>query len=330
MKNSRRTERAMARLSSGLRINKALDDPAGLSVANRMRREIKGLGAAQQNSLDGISLIQTADGALNEVHAILERMRELTVYAANDTFVDSDRMNIQLELNELLDEIDNIGRNTAFNGRPLFNGIFENADDDQNHEHGIIKIRTGTGRDNLLHVRIEEVSTAALGIRGPAVGAAPGDPDIMLWNLANLRWLNPEAPHDPATVTPADFCPDSIQLPPYSGATSSANGWGLFNPESPNCGRRASVALDMIDASIADISRIRAQTGAYENRLTQTVSIVQTSDINLQSALSRMADTDMAMEMTRYSKHNVIGQAGLSILSMANQRPQQILSLLNF
>ncbi|MBX0357532.1 flagellin [Halobacillus sp. Nhm2S1] len=113
---------SMEKLSSGLRINKAGDDAAGLAISEKMRGQIRGLDQAQRNSQDGISMIQTAEGALNETHSILQRMRELSVQASNDTLNDTDRGEIQKEVNQLIDEVDRIGNNTEFNTKTLLDG----------------------------------------------------------------------------------------------------------------------------------------------------------------------------------------------------------------
>ena len=123
-RTSRRSNASMERLSTGLRINSASDDPSGLATANRMRRQISGISAVSQNALDATSVIQTADSALSEVHSMLQRMRELTVQASNGTMNLEDRAHIQAEINQLIEEIDSIGRTTTFNNKPLFAGSF--------------------------------------------------------------------------------------------------------------------------------------------------------------------------------------------------------------
>src|ERR1043166_783763 len=113
---------SVQKLSSGLRINSAADDAAGLSISEKLRAQVNGLTQAQRNAQDGISLIQTAEGALNETHSILQRMRELTVQAANDTLADSDRTAIKSEIGQLSSEIDRIAKSTQFNGKNLLDG----------------------------------------------------------------------------------------------------------------------------------------------------------------------------------------------------------------
>ena len=122
MNNNSAVSKSIERISSGLRINRSADDSAGLAISEKMRSQIRGLDRAQRNAQDGISLIQTAEGALNETHSILQRMRELAVQAANDTYTSIDRQNIQSEIDQLIAEIDRIAGTTQFNGRNLLDG----------------------------------------------------------------------------------------------------------------------------------------------------------------------------------------------------------------
>lgn len=267
---SRRSNASMERLSTGLRINSASDDPSGLAKANKMRREINGIGAVSQNTLDATSIIQTADSALDEVHSMLHRMRELTVQAANDTMSEEDIAHIQAEIDELNQEIESVGRNTNFNNRPIFQGSFTDSNL-EDHTHGRIMARVGTNKDNTLYMTFPRISTQELGTEGTSIG--------------------------------------SISL-----ADDEA---GMLN------------AFAAIDEAIHQISSARANLGAYENRLAHTSSVLSATGVNMESALSRMIDVDMALEMSMLTQHGVLSQAGLSVLAQANQRPQQILQFLN-
>lgn len=145
--------KAMEQLSTGLRINRAADDPAGLAISERMRAQIRGLNQAQRNALDGISLLQVAEGALNESHAILQRMRELAVQAANDTYSDSDRAFIQMEIDQLREELTRIGVTTEFNTMPLLDGSFTDK-----------KIQVGANSGQHIEVNIGDMRADALGV----------------------------------------------------------------------------------------------------------------------------------------------------------------------
>jgi flagellin len=152
--NSRITK-SMEKLSSGMRINRAGDDAAGLAISEKMRGQIKGLNMATKNSQDSISLIQTAEGALNETHAILQRMRELAVQAANDTNTFSDRLQIQKELNRLRQEVDRISGTTEFNTKKLLNGEFQ--------DYGL-KFQVGANEGQTVELTFGNMSAEALGI----------------------------------------------------------------------------------------------------------------------------------------------------------------------
>ena len=143
--NNTNTSKSLEKLSSGYRINRAGDDAAGLAISEKMRAQIRGLNMASKNAQDGISLIQTAEGALTEVHAILQRMRELAVQASNDTNNDDDRGQIQKEIDQLISEIDRIGNTTEFNTKKLINGGANVSGTVGTDLEGYVKIVGGTG-----------------------------------------------------------------------------------------------------------------------------------------------------------------------------------------
>ena len=150
--------RAMEQLASGLRINRAADDPAGLAISERMRAQIRGLRQAQRNAQDGISLLQVAEGALNESHAILQRIRELAVQAASDTYSDEDRQHIQDEIDQLLDELTRIAESTEFNTMPLLDGSFTGK-----------RIHVGANAGQYIEVSMDDMRAEALGLGGLSV-----------------------------------------------------------------------------------------------------------------------------------------------------------------
>lgn len=156
--NNTALAKTMEKLSSGFRINRAADDAAGLAISEKMRGQIRGLAQAQRNAQDGISLIQTAEGALGETHAILQRLRELAVQSANDTNTDDDRAKIQDEVNQLLNEIDRIASQTEFNTQKLLNGSFKNK-----------FIHVGANISQNISISIGSMGTSALGINGLSV-----------------------------------------------------------------------------------------------------------------------------------------------------------------
>ena len=157
--------KTLERLSSGLRINRAADDAAGLAISEKMRTQVRGLNMAVKNSQDAISLIQTAEGALNETHAILQRMRELAVQAANDTNTDNDRQHIQDEIDQLLSEIDDIATRTQFNTRKLLDGSFATT---------VMVFHVGANTGETLELTIATLDTAALTLSGLSVTSQTG------------------------------------------------------------------------------------------------------------------------------------------------------------
>lgn len=253
--NNTQAGKSMEKLSSGLRINRAGDDAAGLSISEKMRGQIRGLEQASRNSQDGISMIQTAEGALNETHSILQRMRELTVQAANDTNVTADRDAIKEELGALTSEIDRIATQTEFNTQTMFSST----------------------------------STEATF----QVGANSGQ-----------------------TIT-VTFC--SMQASSLTVSSISA---------SVGTTADATAAISVVDNALAAVSKERSKLGAVQNRLEHTIANVDNAAENLTSAESRVRDVDMAKEMMNFSKNNILQQAAQSMLSQANQQPQNVLSLL--
>jgi flagellin len=248
--------KSLEKLSSGFRINRAADDAAGLVKSEDLRSEIRGNQAAIKNAQDGISFVQTAEGALNEVHSILQRMRELAVDAANTATTDGTAQNAEVQ--ELLAELDSIGTRTTFAGNTVF----------------------------------ADYSTNALTFQ---VGANAGD------QLAITEDLE---------MTSADIF----------GATLS--GLDLTS------GAGATAALASIDAAIGSVSSVRSTLGASQNRLEHTINNLSVAVENLTASESRIRDTDMAMEMAQFTRHQILAQAGVSMLAQANQAPQNVLSLL--
>ncbi|OEH86791.1 flagellin [Desulfuribacillus stibiiarsenatis] len=256
-KNQFKTSRNLEKLSSGLRINRASDDAAGLAISEKMRGQIRGLSMAEKNALDGISVIQTAEGALSSVHAMLQRMRELAVQAANDTYTTSDRTEIQEEINQLLASIDDAAQNTEFNTKKLLDGSFATSGT-------ALQLQIGANAGQKIAVTIGEMGTSGLSLTGLSV-------------------LN----HDDA-----------------------------------------STAIDTVNTAIEAVSSLRSKLGALQNRLEHTMNNLATARENLTAAESRIRDADMALEMTDFTRNNIINQAATAMLAQANQLPQGVLQLL--
>ncbi|MBM7097239.1 MULTISPECIES: flagellin [Alteribacter] len=249
--NQTKTSKNLEKLSSGLRINRAADDAAGLAISEKMRSQIRGLKQAERNALDGISLIQTAEGALTEVHSMLQRMRELAVQGANDTNTPEDREQIQKEITQLVEEIDSISEKTEFNTQTLLDGTTEN-----------FVFQIGPNADQTVTINIDEMNTEKLGIN---------------------------------------------QIDVEEGAEE---------------------AITLLDAAINKISDLRSELGAVQNRLEHTINNLQVTHENLTSSESRIRDADMALEMTEFTRNNILNQSATAMLAQANQLPQGVLQLL--
>ncbi len=257
--------KSMEKLSSGYRINRAADDAAGLGISEKMRGQIGGLAQAQQNAQDGISMVQTAEGALSEVHSMLQRVRDLKVQFNNGTLDDNDKQAVAAEVGQISQEVSSIISGTKFNGQAVF----------ASGSSFTFQVGANDG---------ETISTAAASLGG----------DITTGGLSQLTGL--------ATSVVSDV----------AAALSSG---GLST-------------IDSIDTMIENVSKVRANFGAVQNRLEHRLNNLATYQENLTASESRIRDVDMASEMTKFTKLNILQQAGTSMLAQANQAPQSVLSLL--
>lgn len=489
-KVQRNLETSLTRLSSGYKINTAADDPAGMAISEKMRSQIRGLGQAATNAQDGISVIQTSEGAITEIQSMLSRMKELAVQASNDVNSDDERSAIQTELNSLNSEIDRISQDTEFNTKSLINGNLERrvysdtrgvnqlecSDNIASGMYGVkvtqdarqaivsggvvtgSSFTSGTisingygvaidstdsldtivtklmdaadkvggsvfatnnvtntagkdaatagytpsstitagashlvfmsneyGSDEKLTVKCTSASLAsALGISSAATddgikaegldvkadfATDAGGKRIGFSDTAKLstegtkitvRDLNSKifTMDVPGNVSGTQFN-DSAVTAVATNTTSKviqqevtdlgtmdiqvgANANQIVTIDIPEVssytlgidtvnvmtGEGASRAIAAVDGAVTKLSSIRSKLGAYENRLDHTTSNLTVSNENLTAALSRMVDTDMAEEMTQYTQQNVLVQAGTSVLSQANARPETVLQLL--
>lgn len=286
------SSKSLEKLSSGYRINRAGDDAAGLAISEKMRGQIRGLEMASKNAQDGISLIQTAEGALNETHAILQRMRELAVQSATDTNTDDDRAELQKEVEQLLEEIDRIANNTEFNTKKLLDGSFKDA---------VFQIGANAGQTVTLS--IGKMDTSVSGAGGvPSGGGASGG------------------------VSGASGASGGVSGG-GGGTTVSGAGLGIANVNiSTQAG--ASAAITTIQNAINKVSSERAKLGAIQNRLEHTINNLGTAAENLTASESRIRDVDMAKEIMEFTKNSILQQAAQAMLAQANMQPQGVLQLL--
>lgn len=356
--NQANSAKSMEKLSSGLRINRAGDDAAGLAISEKMRGQVRGLNQAQRNSQDAISLIQTAEGALNETHSILQRMRELATQASNDTNTDQDRAELQKELNQLTSEINRIGNNTEFNQKKLLNG-------EQRLQNGFVseagtvsgsnglKMQVGANSAQNFTVDIFDMRAEALGVAGTAgdgarVGlatyASSGASTTVnaTTSAANKPYFAADGSKENNGVefTTENGTVISAELVAKSSGASFATGANNAMTDKGNAAgaavhalditdhKKATAAISVIDAAINQVSAERSKLGAFQNRLEHTISNLGNSAENLQAAESRVRDVDMAQEMMAFTKNNILSQASQAMLAQANQRPQSVLQLL--
>jgi len=254
---------SIERLSSGLRVNSAKDDAAGFAIVSGMDSKIRGQNVAMRNANDAISLSQTADGALGKISDNLQRMRELSVQASNDTNSADDRAALNKEFSQLQDEITRVTNNTKFNGQNLLTTA--------SGTQFSFQIGDGTDADNQIQLDVTD-----LGANG-------------------------------SSKTKDVVDKNGVDITSASGATS---------------------AMDKIDAALKEVNQESIKQGALQNRLTSTISTLQVSVENQTSAKSRITDTDFASETANMSRGQILQQAGMAMLSQANQLPNGVMALL--
>lgn len=360
--NSVNTQKSLEKLSSGLRINKAGDDAAGLAISEKMRGQIRGLDQASSNAQNTISLIQTAEGALNETHSILQRMRELAAQSGNDTNTSVDRNEIQKEMNQLIAEIDRIGNTTEFNTQKLLNGDKNAITSTVNGSIDVSKITTaftaafsGSADGFSLNgaVTITKLQTTTgtygasdftIGNPGSLTGAVlNGSLDVLSvagfsFALTNLTSIGVgetiTIQFKAAEIANGISSAITSQIGANSGQTIAV---GIKDMRSAALGvstvkvdtaYNATAAVTQVNRAIELVSAERSKLGAYQNRLEHTVNNLGTASENLSASESRIRDVDMAREMMEFTKQNILTQAAQSMLAQANQQPQGVLQLL--
>ena len=369
--NDNNVSTALERLSSGYKINHAKDNAAGLAIARRMSAQLRGLEAAEQDAKDGESIVEIADGALSEVHDMLQRMNELAVKASTGTITDEDRESIDAEVQQLKDEITRIGQTTEFNGQKLFDGTFDlkgysNSSlakvdyYSDNVESGTYTIEIGFGKNpqdgsDTITVKNEreEVIPAKVKYSEQEI-IIVGDNDFEIRLGVAADWVTADNKPDYSKISDAIKAKDptaagnelslKLDLTGIGAMTLQigANEGQTIDVRIPelnliNCGINstdmtteagAKKAIDEIAGAIEYVSEMRSRMGAYQNRLGHTETNLATSFENMTAAYSRIMDTDMATEMTNYTNLQVVSQAATAMLAQANERPSQMLQLL--
>jgi len=270
--NNLEADKDMERLSSGQRINRAGDDASGLAVSEKMRSQIRGLIMAEMNAQNGISFIQTAEGYLQESSDILQRLRELAVQASNGIYSDEDRMQIQVEVSQMVDEINRIASHAQFNSMNLLTGRFARLTG-ENAITASMWLHIGANMDQRERVYIHTMTAQGLGIQGT------------------------------------------------NGTPATATFISISTPD------KANISIGVIDSALKIVNKQRADLGAYQNRLENTMKGLAVGAENLQAAESRIRDEDMAAGMVAFVRDQILVQSATAMLAQANTKPQSILQL---
>ncbi|MBR6157935.1 MAG: flagellin [Lachnospiraceae bacterium] len=354
--------RSLQRLSSGLKINEAQDNPAGLAIAHRMDAQVQGLRVGKSNSNDGISVIETADGALAEISSLMQRMSELTVQAATGTYTDDDREAIDREIQQLKEEVTRVSKDTEFNGQRILDGTFDLKGYMDNNASKV-EYYTGEVAVGKYNLNIRSIISAAGITEGTATGVKPVNMQYqkadgttvavddltasvdMDNNLITIRKdyggeyeirisFDDTNPPGATEMEITGIGAMKLQIGANEGQelavqipTISLKNMGLQNANVLTQ-EAAEKAIESTKQGLNYINKIRSKLGAYQNRLEHNTESLDVSDENLTAAYSRIMDVDMAEEMTAYTTNNVLVQAGVSMLSQANERPQAVLQLL--
>ena len=315
------------KLSSGYRINRAADDAAGLTISEKMRKQIRGLDQASTNAQDGVSSVQTAEGALTEVHSMLQRMNELAVQAANGTnSKESDRQAIQDEIDQLTTEIDRVAETTKFNEIYLLKG--DNASTKnvymKGHDAGLKGTLTDSAKSAIFVMdTLKEGDKYKIAGKEYTIGI---DKAEIIAAIDQYKAADKQITVDGNSYTyKADMTNKiTVDIDVMNSANLGVKGLNVTDAT----GTAATYAVDAISDAIAKVSSQRSALGAVQNRLEHTIDNLDNIVENTTTAESRIRDTDMAEEMVEYSKNNILAQAGQSMLAQANQSTQGVLSLL--
>ena len=357
-KNERAMSQTMERLSTGSRINSASDDAAGLAIASKMTSQINGLNMAIRNANDGISMVQSADGALVEVSSMFQRMRELAVQSSSDTNSTTDRSALNLEFKALQSEVQRISGNTQFNGMNIL--------DDTVGTTGSVDFQVGANASQTITADFGNigkdgsisVSTSSTTVQGVVVGTL-ADGDILTFKITNTngstdRYI--QFTVDTADAVIANGTATTSMLTASDGTNTytlagtstggtltMTSGAATLAVQEANLSRGisgtaanndiltktgASAAITAMTTAIASIDTQRATLGSYVNRLEYASDNLANVSQNASASRSRILDADYAAETTELARTQIIQQAGTAMLSQANQQAQSVLALL--
>ncbi|VXC28203.1 MULTISPECIES: flagellin [unclassified Pseudomonas] len=363
--SSKALDTSLQRLSTGSRINSAKDDAAGLQISNRLSSQINGLNVAVKNSNDGISMAQTAEGALQQSTSILQRMRDLALQSANGSNSDEERKALNSEVTELKKELNRISNTTTFGGKKLLDGSFETT-----------TFQVGSAANETISVKIDEMSTDSLtgkyyegdvaAVTGTAtasgtasvsmtvdgktvtvettiasgttavqaarqLGAAINDANLGVGAFVDdtgaMKIISQDKDgSNELTALTITGAPAGLTTGAYTAATAVTT--DKISDIDVSSVQNSQEAVLVIDQAIQSIDSQRADLGAVQNRFENTIGNLQNIAENVSAARGRIQDTDFAAETANLSKNQVLQQAGTAILAQANQLPQAVLSLL--
>ena len=332
---------SIQRLSTGLRVNSAKDDAAGLAIAERMNAQVRGLNVAARNANDGVSLAQTAEGSLGKIGEMVQRMRELAVQSSNATNSTEDRTALQAEVSQLKQEIDRVATTTNFNGTKLLDGSFasrafqvgadagqsikiDSITDAQLGGMGAVKMQAHTAADLAATKALTNVNGMAIDLSAAADLAAAA---VSINALSEQTGVTAEVVGTTMVFSSASAFTVAAGATVSNSAEAATAAGDLGELDIGSyCG--AQKAILQADAAMKQISEARAQLGALQSRFESAVSNIQISSENATAARSRIMDTDFAAETANMTRSQILQQAGNAMLSQANQLPQQVLSLL--
>lgn len=358
-RNDNKLAASLGKLSSGYKITHAKDNPSGLAMAKRMNAQIAGVSVATDNAGDGISVIEIADGTMSEIHDMLQRLNELSVKASTGTLTEQDREIINNEAQQLKEEIDRISGEAEFNGQKILDGSFDlkgytdnvdvkvayYGDEVKAGQYQVADLKIGTDKDGDLDSAKSSVTITGPGgqtVAGAKISGVDGNIATITGDNGFELKLEIRSGIQKDVVTTVNILKMElagfgamdtqiganegqqlgIRIPRISCLNMGIESLDLTTAEG------ATKAIDQVDAAIKYVSEARSRIGAYQNRLEHTVSSLDITSENMTAAYSRIMDTDMAEEMTEYTTLQVLSQASTSMLAQANERPSQVLQLL--
>ena len=357
--NDNKLADSLQKLSSGMKIANAKDNPSGLAMARKMNAQIESLKTAGDSTNDGISIVETADGVLSEVQEMLQRMNELAVKASNGTMTSVDRGVVQEEISQLKQEVTRVAQTTQFNGQNILDGSFDLK--------GYATVDGATDTNVKVSSYSDQVTSGSVALNGllcsynattntlsgaavtsiSANGKTYNASDLTVTSAGDIVTLSAKDGMSiqlqvDKLLTGTQTCnleltgkgTMSVQVGANEGQTLdmripeiSLSNMGITNTD-VSSGDSAKEAINQIKDGLQYISDVRSRLGAYQNRLEHTDNSLDITTENMTSAYSRIMDVDMAEEMTVYSTQQVLSQAGTSMLAQANKRPSEVLQLL--